>query len=437
MGIFDIRQKISLFISGVESAPLENKIFNSAAFILSAITIPLAISSLIIQSPWYQTGVLITFTSAFFLFFYYSRFRGRFQSTAKLLIAFSFFFIDFVWFWAAGDTFAVNFLFPLILVPLLTILPVRQHFAFTAISLGNILIVDLMAYNFPVLLDPDVSKERLEQLIESHTYLILIMFLLSLSISFFKRTYDRERAISAKRFTLLENINQGLKNRNQHMQGMAQMVSHNLRSPMAGMKMLLTLYEMQETDDQKEEVFDNLKKGAVQLFGMVEDLSKIMMDYGELVKEKEAIDLEETLEVVKDQLAGQIQQHGVDIQHIFNTLPVVVYSRRYLESIFLNMISNSIKYRDEKRPLKITVRSYLDGNKVMLSFADNGVGIDIEKYEDQLFKMYKTFHGKDEKDSKGVGLFMTKNQVEIMGGKITLTSAVDEGTTFYIELYRS
>jgi sensor histidine kinase regulating citrate/malate metabolism len=72
----------------------------------------------------------------------------------------------------------------------------------------------------------------------------------------------------------------------------------------------------------------------------------------------------------------------------------------------------------------------LDNNEIELSVTDNGLGIDIERYKDQIFKIGKVFHRHP--NAKGYGLFMTKTQVEAMGGEIRIESIVNEGTTFKI-----
>jgi signal transduction histidine kinase len=66
-----------------------------------------------------------------------------------------------------------------------------------------------------------------------------------------------------------------------------------------------------------------------------------------------------------------------------------------------------------------------------LEISDNGRGIDLNQYGDKMFGMYKTFHSNP--DAKGIGLFITKNQVETMGGSISVTSTVNIGTTFKIK----
>jgi signal transduction histidine kinase len=67
---------------------------------------------------------------------------------------------------------------------------------------------------------------------------------------------------------------------------------------------------------------------------------------------------------------------------------------------------------------------------VVLVVEDNGIGIDMKKFGHQVFKLRKTFH--DHPDSRGIGLFMVKNQVEAMGGEIQVVSEVEKGCTFVI-----
>ena len=89
-----------------------------------------------------------------------------------------------------------------------------------------------------------------------------------------------------------------------------------------------------------------------------------------------------------------------------------------------------MKYRHKERPAQIVLSTNTVDNKLVLNIADNGVGINLEKYKEKLFGLYKTFHGNS--DARGVGLFITKNQIEAMGGKIEVESEINIGTTFKI-----
>lgn len=106
-----------------------------------------------------------------------------------------------------------------------------------------------------------------------------------------------------------------------------------------------------------------------------------------------------------------------------------------MESIVLNLTTNAIKYRDPEKEPKLTIQSYTEDEFIVLSVEDNGKGIDMERYGGKVFGMYKTFHGN--KDARGIGLFITKNQIESMGGTIELESAVGVGTTFKIKLLKA
>jgi signal transduction histidine kinase len=107
----------------------------------------------------------------------------------------------------------------------------------------------------------------------------------------------------------------------------------------------------------------------------------------------------------------------------------------YIESIFLNLTTNAIKYRDPEKEPTLTIQSYIEDQFIVLSVEDNGKGIDLERYGNKIFGMYKTFHGN--KDARGIGLFITKNQIESMGGTIEVESEVGVGTKFRVKLLKS
>jgi signal transduction histidine kinase len=114
----------------------------------------------------------------------------------------------------------------------------------------------------------------------------------------------------------------------------------------------------------------------------------------------------------------------------FTKAPAIEYPRLYLESIMQNLLSNSLKYRSPLRTPVIFAETLFENGVLILKFKDNGLGIDLNRHSDKLFGLNKTFHRHEE--AKGVGLFITKTQVEAMGGSITAVSEVEKGTTFII-----
>jgi signal transduction histidine kinase len=94
------------------------------------------------------------------------------------------------------------------------------------------------------------------------------------------------------------------------------------------------------------------------------------------------------------------------------------------------MITNALRYSSPDRKLEIKIRSYKQDSWVIVDFADNGLGMDLNRYGDRLFGLYQRFHGN--KEGKGLGLYMTRSQVTAMGGKIEVESEPGRGTIFKI-----
>jgi len=129
-------------------------------------------------------------------------------------------------------------------------------------------------------------------------------------------------------------------------------------------------------------------------------------------------------------LEEQINQKNVTV---INDVPadiIVNYNPAYLESILLNFISNAIKYSSPERQPKITLSFFQENEDLILKITDNGIGIDLKRNGDKLFGMYKTFN--NNADARGIGLFITKNQIDAMGGKVEVDSELGKGTSFKI-----
>ena len=95
-----------------------------------------------------------------------------------------------------------------------------------------------------------------------------------------------------------------------------------------------------------------------------------------------------------------------------------------------NIISNSIRYKHPSRKPVININLVEENNVKILEIADNGIGIDLARNGDKIFGMYKTFS--NNADSRGIGLFITKNQIDAMGGSISVESELNKGTKFKI-----
>tara|TARA_B100000427_G_C15488296_1_gene586362 strand:- start:1142 stop:1687 length:546 start_codon:yes stop_codon:yes gene_type:complete len=171
------------------------------------------------------------------------------------------------------------------------------------------------------------------------------------------------------------------------------------------------------------------------LFNASDNLSETIKGLREIVavksnvnNEKKSLNLNESVFVVEQNVAGLLKQTNGKIINEISDDTTIKALPAYLNSILTNCITNSIKYRcEEKKPI-IILSVQEDKNYTTLSVEDNGLGIDLEKYGDQLFGLYKTFHRN--KESRGIGLYITKNQMEAMNGKITVESTPGQGSIF-------
>ncbi|HEX8357034.1 MAG TPA: HAMP domain-containing sensor histidine kinase, partial [Segetibacter sp.] len=106
-------------------------------------------------------------------------------------------------------------------------------------------------------------------------------------------------------------------------------------------------------------------------------------------------------------------------------------NKTYLESIFLNLLNNAIKYRASERPLQIDIATHMNAaGEIILTVKDNGLGIDLDTHRNNVFGLYQRFH--TNKNGIGLGLFIVKSQILSLGGTIEIDSEVDKGTTFTI-----
>ena len=219
---------------------------------------------------------------------------------------------------------------------------------------------------------------------------------------------------------------------NNRFSNFAYIVSHNLRSHTSNFQLLMELSENTENSQELRKIRQMEKTTFIRLQETIDHLTEVVEIQTEITSQKTELELATVLGHTMDVLAMDITRTQMHIETDFHALPVISYVKAYAESILLNLISNSIKYRHPDRRLVIQVSSYVQQGFPVLSVRDNGLGIDLLKNKDKLFGMYSTFH--EHPQSKGVGLFITKTQVEALGGCIEVESEVNVGTCFKIYL---
>ncbi|MFD2164390.1 ATP-binding protein [Paradesertivirga mongoliensis] len=280
----------------------------------------------------------------------------------------------------------------------------RRIQVFTVISNWILLIIVISA-----LINIIQSREKIEKL--------------------FKEVGQKNKQLEAQKVEL-QTLSQDLIKQNTELERFAYVASHDLRSPGVNLIALLQLYDDAEDVNEKESLIKIIKEVADNLIVKLDDLIDLLRNKHESFAIHEKLSFMQVFTTVEKNLTADIKRTKAKIQFDFSEVPVIHYPKSYLESIMQNLLSNAIKYRHPERQPEIFIRTFEKNQKTFLEVRDNGRGIDLKQHGKNLFGIYKTFH--DIKDSKGVGLYITKAQIIAMGGTIDVESQPNKGSTFTV-----
>ncbi|PZX49827.1 sensor histidine kinase [Algoriphagus chordae] len=243
------------------------------------------------------------------------------------------------------------------------------------------------------------------------------------------KNITQQKELEAERNTLLTNLTEI----NKDLRHIGHMTSHDLRSPVNN---LLSIYELIDyskiSDRETLELLKLFKISCESLRQKLNVYSKELQEKKSLYVPIEEIELNKIVKDVSKSISTLIKNSEAKVISDFEDLPKIKSNAAYLESIFLNLITNSIKYSKPGTSPVISIASRVVDSKVELTFTDNGLGIDLEKVKGKLFGFQQTFHS--HRDSRGIGLYLVYNHVQSLGGSIEVDSQLGEGTTFRITL---
>jgi PAS domain S-box-containing protein len=239
-------------------------------------------------------------------------------------------------------------------------------------------------------------------------------------------TNDKSAALEKERMIkeLLEN--------NLDLKQFSYITTHNLRSPLTNLTLISKLISLQKIEDPSTlKLIEGFKLSTFQLNETLNDLLNVLIIKEKLNQTFDELSFEEILDKVKESISEILSDGNAIIETNFSEVPIVHFTGVYLESIFLNLITNSIKYRHPERNPIVKIKTIKDAfGRIILTFSDNGIGMDMSRVKQKIFGFHQRFHKNS--DSKGIGLFLIKSQINALGGQIEVDSEMNFGTTFTI-----
>ncbi len=239
-----------------------------------------------------------------------------------------------------------------------------------------------------------------------------------------------QRKISEKRLRKLFSELQLAYERVNHF---SQMVSHNLRSPIANLKGIVTiLNETENTEEEKKEYLNAIFVAAHKLDNVIIDMNEILSIQKDLTEKNKIVAFEDELNSILISEKNTFEGKNIKILADFEEIPKIQSVNSFIYSILHNLITNAIKYRKPNTDCIIKLKTYTKDEFVFLSVEDNGLGIDLNKNNNKIFKPYKRFHSHVE--GRGLGLYLVQTQAQMLGGDVSIESELNIGTKFIVNL---
>jgi PAS domain S-box-containing protein len=241
------------------------------------------------------------------------------------------------------------------------------------------------------------------------------------------KNITHKKRLEEDRDLLLTNLTQ----LNNDLKQLAYMTSHDLRAPISNLLSVFNLLDVSKIQDEETLEFINILKITTDsLKTTLNNYVDVLIQKNNLNAHIEELSLYECLNASLQSLQSLIKSSKAEVNIDFSAVERVKFNRTYLESIFLNLITNSIKYAKPDSFPYISIYTKKVNGVTQLIFADKGIGFDMDKVKGRIFGFNQKFH--DHADSKGIGLYLVYNHVTSLGGHIAIKSKINEGTRFTI-----
>lgn len=246
----------------------------------------------------------------------------------------------------------------------------------------------------------------------------------------------RTRELEQQAFQLKEKTHQ-LEEKTAQLESFSYSVSHDLRAPLraiSGFAQILARRHRAELSEQGQHFLDNIVRASSHMGRLIDDL----LNYSRLGRSElvfRPVPLHQVFSDIAGFLQPRIAESGAVISFT-DSMPVVTGDRTLLAQIFTNLLENALTYRRPGSAAKISVTCKDADGKVIISVADDGMGIAAEHY-DRIFNVFQRLHNQDEFPGTGIGLAVVKKAVDMLGGRVWVESTPGVGSTFHVQLQKS
>lgn len=212
-------------------------------------------------------------------------------------------------------------------------------------------------------------------------------------------------------------------------------VAHNMRAPLSNLLLLSDMIKQSNAPEEKLMYIEKQQPIIDYIHQTFEELVEAIYIKRDFSVVRDLVNIEECIINAQNLLQGEITESKALITYDLSEANTAYFPRKYLDSIIFNLLSNSLKYRSPDKIPTIHIKCYKKEGWTFFEITDNGLGIDLKKNGDKIFMLRKTFH--EHPKAKGFGLFITRTQIEAMGGSISLKSEPAQGSTFTIKLFKN
>ncbi len=251
--------------------------------------------------------------------------------------------------------------------------------------------------------------------------------LIELQNSRLHRTNDElELRVEEKTRDILA-ANVELERQNVQLEQFAFMAAHNLRSPVARIQGLTDVLNHAKTEPiEKDKILHLIKKSSADLDEVIHDLISVVQVRSQGESSKSKINVVALLKRVLEHISHDIESNKIEIVNSVDPDLELEVNEALAYSVLLNVISNSIKYKNNNQP-HVVIKGERGDSQIVLDISDNGIGFNSDLHKDKLFRPFSRLN--TILPGKGLGLYLVKIHMESMGGQVMVNSKMENGTT--------